>query len=148
MTLPLKKFQETNFGWNKIPQGVWWYVGMLFHFQMFSLSSSFSPLLCCIQTCRPVLWSSFHQELGSDSLFLEYDLGFGWKRWSWDGTEWFLTPAPRGQSSLSPFLFLSLFLCLSLCLSVSPSLPECLLLETGHYSLREPRPMWSGRGQC
>ena len=93
---------------------------MLLHFQIFSLSSSFSPLLCCVQTCWPVLWSFFRQELGSDSLFLEYDRGFGWKGWGRDGTEWFLTAAPRGHSSLSPFLSLSLFLSVSLCLALSP----------------------------
>lgn len=122
----------------KIPQSVWWRlcVGMLLHFQRFSLSSSFSPLLCCVQTCRPVLWSFFHQELGSDSLFLEYDLGFGWKGWGRDGTEWFPTAAPRGHSSLSPFLSLSL------CVSLSRPLSQ------NAYSWRLATIHWGSPGQC
>lgn len=129
MTLPLKKFQETNFGWNKIPQRK-----KKYH----KVCDDSCVLRCCSIFKCSHFQAAFHlccaafKHVGQFfdrfsikswdliSLFLEYDLGFGWKGWSRDGAEWFLTAAPRGHSSLSPFLSLSLFLSVSLSLALSP----------------------------
>lgn len=91
---------------------------MLFHFQMFSLSSSFSPLLCCVQTCWPVLWSFFHQELDLIPFFLNMI--------------WALDEKDEAEMALSDFWQqllegIHLSLPFSLCLSFSVSL--CLALS-------------------
>ena len=150
MTLPLKKSQETNFGRNKMPQRKKNTTKCVMTVMCWD-AAPFSKVL----TFKQLFTSAVLRSNLSASSLIIFPLRVGiWFpfSWIWSGL-WMKRMRQRwhwvisDSSSQRAFISLSLSLSVSLCLSVSPSLPECLLLETGHHSLREPRPVWSGRGQ-